>query len=175
MVPVVRETQSGEAARDLMELLAAESSSTDPVEDDLKPPDGGKGRVLTAKTFDLKQQSSKDKHHSSSADDLQVTMPSGEIKRPLYIRLADVKLIMPLEVRNAMVGVYKHMLSAFMGPPRSATSRGERLKDVLPPENIQESSQGLNAACKISVYMGGAVVYCWETMHTMHRHSSMSQ
>ena len=111
-------------------------------QEELKPPDGTRGRILTAKAFKLKQQSPRERRPATSADpdELQVVMPTGEIKRPLHIRLVDVKLIMPLEVRNAVMGVYMHMLSAFTGPPRPASFK-EKIADSIPPEQLQERQQ----------------------------------
>ena len=126
---------------DLFRLLTSDLIKSEEQEE-LKPPDGTRGRILTAKTFKLKQQSPRARRTATSADpdELQVVMPTGEIKRPLHIRLADVKLIMPLEVRNAVMGVYTHMLSAFTGPPRPASFK-EKIADSIPPEQLQERQQ----------------------------------
>ena len=121
--------------------LFKHAAGADVESDGVKPPDGIKGKILTATTFNLKQQRGREKRPETSLepDELQVLMPSGEIKRPLHIQLTDVKIIMPLEVRNAVVGVYMHMLSAFTGPPRSAKEK--KITDCIPPEQLQERRQ----------------------------------
>lgn len=131
----------GESNIEFLSLLKASNPSGNTISDTVKPPDGSKGRILTAHTFNLKQQNKLDSSIENVEDEVQVLMPSGEIKRPLHIKLADVKLILPLEVRNAIVGVYMHMLSAFTGPPRSATAKKEKITDAIPPEHLQEKRE----------------------------------
>jgi len=55
--------------------------------------------------------------------------------------MTDVKIIVPLEVHNAVVGVYMHVLSAFTGPPRAATRSNKKISDLVPLETHQEKRQ----------------------------------
>eukprot|EP00210_Caulerpa_lentillifera_P001979 g1897.t1 len=126
---LTRESPDNEVDSELLNLLSSHNEATKErkEEDSLMPPDGRKGRILTAKGFKLKQRS---KRMTDPSGDVHVLMPNGEIKRPLHIQLSDVRVLMPLEVRNAVLGVYMHMFSAFIGPPKPSSNQKQTINLV---------------------------------------------
>lgn len=57
----------------------------------------------------------------------------------MHIILDDVKLVTPVEVRNGVIGIYMHMLSAFTGPPKPFTTK--RNMEILQAQNIEKETQ----------------------------------
>lgn len=72
--------------------------------------------------------------------------------RPLKIMIEDVKVLVPVEVRNAVLGVVMHMNSAFTGPPKPApldladvarrTESGSQMDSMDPFAPKREASGG---------------------------------
>lgn len=71
--------------------------------------------------------------------------------RPIKIMMEDVKVLVPVEVRNAILGIFMHMSSAFSGPPQGPSvdlgdisQPAECVTTVKTPEQ-QESSHNPTA------------------------------
>lgn len=140
---LTRDSPESEVDSTILNLLSSSTtSSPEKKKDSLVPPDGRKGRILTARSFKLKQRS---KRMTDPSGDVHVLMPNGEIKRPLHIQLSDVRVLMPLEVRNAVLGVYMHMLSAFTGPPKPSSNQKQTINLISTESKTDQIQEGVKS------------------------------
>ncbi|GMH33483.1 hypothetical protein BSKO_01317 [Bryopsis sp. KO-2023] len=119
--PLLHRTQpEAQHSSFLLHLLHRKSSRSVNQAPDLTtpPPSGVDGHIMSASCFWLRQLGG----NPSGRTDVSVTLPGGQKKRPLKIMIEDVKVLMPVEVRNAVLGVYMHMFAAFTGPPKPASA-----------------------------------------------------